>query len=221
MSPQHVNQQQDVDTTYLYLIRHGATSANEQRPYVLQGQGVNHGLSETGQRQASQLGEFLADRTIDHIYSSPMIRAVETASAVARHHDLEVTTIDEILEVNVGDWETLNWDEVMRDYPDEYHQFMDNPAENGYVGGESYGDVFRRCEPVLNRLLDQHRGETVVVVAHNVVNRVLLAPLLGIELRRAKDVRQSNAGINVIKHRGSETNLITLNSVFHLDDELK
>lgn len=215
-----MTQEQNGDVTYLYLIRHGATAANEQRPYVLQGQGVNHGLSETGKRQASQLGSFLGDRKIHHVYSSPMVRAVETAQAIAQHHALDVKTIDEILEVNVGQWETLNWDEVMRDYPDEYRRFMDDPAQNGYVGGESYQDVFQRCQPVLGRLLDKHHGETVVLVAHNVVNRVLLAPLLGIELRRAKDVRQTNAGINVIKHRGGETNLITLNSVFHLDDEL-
>ena len=174
-------------------------------------------LSELGQRQAAAVGEFLAPFTIDHVYASPLKRARETAAAIAGHHQLDVKPVEDITECNVGEWEGKNWDTIMREFPDEYRRFMDDPSQNPYVGGETYSDVLRRAKPALESLLEKHLGEVIAVVAHNVVNRVYLAELLRLDLRLAKDVRQSNACVNVIRYRRGETELLTLNAVFHLD----
>ena len=206
------------DTTFLYLVRHGATDANLQRPYVLQGQGIDRALSETGRRQSRAVAKFLEDFAIDRVFSSVMLRAVETARAIAERHRLEVSQLENVSEIDVGDWEGMDWDSIMRDYPDEYRNFMADPVANPYVGGESYGDVLRRVRPVMQRLLEEQVGSTIVVVAHNVVNRVYLSELLGIELRKAKDIRQTNTGINLIRYRRGETELLTLNAHFHLND---
>ena len=205
------------NTTYLYLIRHGATSSNEQRPYVLQGKGVNHGLSETGKKQAAAVANSLKEFSIDHVFSSQLERAMETARAIAEPHGHEISTFEDLEECDVGDWETMDWDSIMEQYPEEYRKFIENPAENPYVGGESYADVLNRVKPRLQSLLEQHVGQTIAVVAHNVVNRVYLSELLGIELRKAKDIRQTNTGVNFIRYKDGETDLMTLNSVFHLD----
>ncbi len=205
------------DTTRLLLIRHGATDANEQRPYVLQGRGVNTGLSLTGRHQAERVGEFLNSFAIDHVYASPLTRAVETATAIAGHHQLAVKQVEEIVECDVGQWEGMDWDSIMQLHPEAYANFMDNPAEHAYLGGESYRDVLDRVRPAIARLLNQHSGETIVVVAHNVVNRVYLAELMGLELRKAKGIRQTNTGVNIVRHRDGETELLTLNATFHLD----
>lgn len=204
------------EITQLLLIRHGATEANERRPYVLQGNTMNGSLSETGRRQAAAVGEFLACQTIHHVYSSPMQRAIETARQIAGHHQLDVKTVPTISEVHVGEWEGLDWDTIMQRHPESYREFIANPADIAYQGGESYADVLRRVQPALDRLLEEHIGETIVVVAHNVVNRAYLAGLLGIELSRAKDIRQMNTGVNVIRRQDGETRLITLNAAFHL-----
>ncbi|MCH8830223.1 MAG: histidine phosphatase family protein [Planctomycetes bacterium] len=204
------------DATHLYLIRHGATDANLQRPYVLQGQGIDHELSETGRQQAAAVAEFLATMTVQNVYSSGMKRAVETAEMIAEQHRLSVDKIDALAEVDVGVWEGRDWDSIMREFPAAYRDFMDDPGENPYLGGESYADVLRRIRPPLQQLLRDHPGQTIVVVAHNVVNRVYLSELLGIELRKAKDIRQTNTGINVIRYRRGETELLTLNAHFHL-----
>ncbi|MBM80166.1 MAG: hypothetical protein CMJ78_06180 [Planctomycetaceae bacterium] len=208
------------NVTWLYLIRHGSTDANERRPYILQGQGVNGSLSSTGQRQASLLGEFLSDFAIDAVYASPMVRAVETAQCVAGHHGHEVQTREELLEVNVGQWEGMAWEKIMQQDPVEYQSFMSDPGQNAYLGGESYIDVYNRCQPVLQQLLLKNVGRSIAVVAHNVVNRVYLAGLLGIDIGKGKGLRQENCCINVIKYRNDETTLITMNSTFHLRDAL-
>lgn len=205
-------------TTWLYLIRHGATAANECRPYVLQGRSVDLPLSETGRRQAAALGSFLQHRGIEHVYASPLRRAVETAEAIAAPRALRVSTDQRLVECDVGRWEGMDWDSISREYPAEYQAFMDDPAAHPYLGGETYRDVADRVRPAITEVLERHAGRSIAVVAHNVVNRVYLAGLLGLELRRAKDIRQSNGGINLIRHRRGETELMTLNMFFHIAD---
>lgn len=204
-------------TTHLFLVRHGATDANLQRPYILQGQGINGPLSELGGRQAAACSGLLSDLPVQHVYASPMLRAQQTAAAVAAPHELEVKTAAGLNECHVGQWEGMDWETIERDFPEDYRHFHENPAENGYVGGESYRDVAKRVKPVFDELLAQHLGETIVVVAHNVVNRVYLASLMGLPLKQAPGVRQANCGVNFIRHNAEETVLMTLNTMFHLD----
>ena len=202
--------------TWLYLVRHGATQANERKPYILQGCGIDLPLSETGRRQAQALSTFLAQFPIAHIYASRLERALETARAVAAAHALEVVILQGIQECHVGRWESMDWDSIMREFPEAYRAFVENPADTPYLGGESYADVLRRARAAIDSLWERHAGESIVVVAHNVVNRAYLAHLLGLDLRKAKDLRQSNTGVNVIRHRAGATELVTLNAEFHL-----
>ena len=203
--------------TRLYLIRHGATASNEMRPYILQGKHVDHSLSETGQKQAAALGRFMENVKIDCVYASPMKRAQETAAAIAEPKGLAITTIDAIHEVDVGDWESQQWAQIMVDSPDEYRAFMSDPWSNCYVGGESYQDVYKRVWPELDRLLNEHSGQSIAVVAHQVVNRSTLASVMDFPRHRAREIRQANTGINVIRRQDSDDELITLNGCFHLD----
>lgn len=206
------------NTTTLYLIRHGATDANERRPYILQGCGINLGLSQTGKKQAHAAAAFLKTHPLDHIYSSQMERAVETAGIIAAHHNIDVKTVAGLHECDVGQWEGKDWGTIMRENPDEYRAFIGDPGENPYLGGESYGDVLRRAQPILQQLLDEHPGETIAVIAHNVVNRAYLGSLLRLDMRQARQLPQSNTCVNVIRQTDGETHLVTMNAHFHLSD---
>ena len=209
------------DSTLLYLIRHGATEANERKPSILQGRGLNGCLSERGRRQAAAVAQLLSAFRIDAIYASPMQRAVETAEAIAAAHELAVATDADLTECDVGVWEGMDWASIERQFPDDYRAFRNDSAYAPYLRGESYADVHRRVTPTVERLLERHAGQTIAVVAHNVVNRTYLAGLLGLDLGRAKDVRQSNCGVNVIRRRDGQTELLTLNAHFHLPEELQ
>jgi len=205
------------NVTNLLLIRHGATPPNEQRPYILQGCGINPSLSESGQKQAHALSEFLSrNSTIQHVYCSPMIRARETALAVSKPFGLIPQEIAEIHECDVGLWEGKSWDIIMQEFPEAYQAFMNDPSQNRYEGGESYDDVLNRSEPAIQTALERHPGETIAIIAHNVVNRVYLAKLMGLEIGRAKEITQNNTGINIIRYKQGETKLVTMNSIFHL-----
>jgi broad specificity phosphatase PhoE len=208
----------EADETLLYLVRHGATPANEQRPYVLQGHGIDTFLSDTGRRQAEAVAEFLADRPLDVVLSSPMKRARETAAAIAAPHGITPGVLEAISECDVGRWEGRDWGAIMEDDTEAYHLFMDDPATHGYPEGESYADVLDRVGGPLDGVLAGHRGQTVAVVAHNIVNRVYVARLMGWPLSRAREIRQDNTGINVIRGRDDEITLMSFNVRFHLDD---
>jgi broad specificity phosphatase PhoE len=204
------------DTTWLYLLRHGATEANERVPYILQGHAIDLPLSGVGEDQARALAGFLRQFPIRRVFSSFMLRARQTAAAIASELGVVAEVAGDLQECDVGVWEGLDWETIRQRYPDEHACFVANPAEVPYLGGESYGDVFRRARPVIHRLLEECAGQSIAVVAHNVVNRAILADLMGLDLRLAPKIAQGNGCINLIRRRAGRTELVTLNALFHI-----
>ena len=207
----------DAETCLAYLVRHGATEVNISNPPRLQGRGVNLGLSAEGRRQAEQTKEFFATRPLDAVFCSPLVRAVETAQLVAEPHALEIRTLDELVEVDVGDWEGKSWIEIEQSDPDYYERYMADTGRVSYLGGESFQDVQDRALPALRGLMQENRGRRIVIVAHNIVNRTCLAGLMHVPVGKARAISQDNCGINVLKLKGDELKVKMVNVAFHLE----
>ena len=190
----------------MHLIRHGATPPNLVEPPVIQGAGINEPLAPIGREQAALLGAALRGVPLLAVYCCPLIRAMETAEAVAAPHGLSVTPVDGLKEVEVGRWEGLDWDVIQRDDPEAYRHFRDDPASNGYPGGETLQGLLDRVKAAIVELLDKHIGRQIAVVAHSVVNRVYMGDLLGLPLNRAYPIRW----------REGAAKAITVNGVQHL-----
>jgi broad specificity phosphatase PhoE len=202
--------------TVLYLIRHGATEANLARPLRLQGRRHNPRLSRLGVRQAEATRDFLAIRPIDRCYTSPLLRAVQTAAIVAAPHGLSPQPLDALTECDVGRWEGLDWQTIRTLDAEGFQRFCANPAQFGYPGGESFLDVHKRVTPAINQLLEIHVGESILVVSHDIVNRTYLAGLLGLTPDQANHVTLDNCGISVVVRDDAVTTVNTLNAAFHL-----
>lgn len=202
--------------TILYLIRHGATEANLARPARIQGRRHNPPLARLGVRQAEATRDFLAIRPIDHCYCSPLLRAVQTAAIVAAPHGLSPQPLEALTECDVGRWEGLDWQTVRYLDAEGYQRFMQFPGQHGYPGGETFNTVLDRVAPALNELLRQHSGESILVVAHHVVNRTYLAGLLGLTPDQARQVTLDNCGISLVVCEDDQTTVRTLNAAFHL-----
>src|SRR5258708_35671668 len=95
------------EVTWLYLVRHGATEANERVPYILQGNAMDLPLSAAGMRQAQAVADFLPQFPIRHVYSSAMLRGRQTADAIAQRLALTSLVAPGLHECNVGLWEGL------------------------------------------------------------------------------------------------------------------
>ncbi len=203
-------------TTRVYLVRHGSTAANRDVPYRLQGRGSDHPLDATGRSQALAAATALAKAPIVAVYTSPLRRARETACAIARASGLEPVELAALVEADLGRWEGLTWDEVKERYPQEFDRFMANPGTVPYLEGESFAEVRIRALGAIDRIVEAHRGRSVVVAAHNVVNRALLSGWLGSPIDRARSIRQANGGINLVEFEGDRATVVMMNSILHL-----
>jgi len=204
--------------TYLYLLRHAATEANLARPARLQGRRHNPPLARLGIRQAEATRDFLTDRPIQHCYTSPLLRAVQTAAIVAAPHGVTPITVEALTECDVGRWEGMDWQSIRYLDAEAYHRFMSNPAQHGYPGGENFSDVYNRVTPAVEELLRKHRGEGILMIGHHVVNRTYLASLMGLSPDQARQVTLDNCGISVVVCEGEEVAVNTLNAAFHLQN---
>lgn len=202
--------------TVMYLLRHGATEANLAKPARLQGRRHDPALARLGIRQAEATRDFLAGRTIDYCFCSPLLRAVQTATIVAAPHGLSPIPLEGLIECDVGRWEGLDWQAIRYLDAETYHRYHENPAVHGYPGGESFADVHDRVAKTLDNLLTTNAGKTMLVIAHHVVNRTYLANLLGLTIDRARQVSLENCGISVVTREEDKTKVSTLNAVFHL-----
>lgn len=202
--------------TTLILARHGATAANLRRPYPLQGLRPDSDLAPEGAAQARAAGLVLRTYGISKIYSSPLRRARHTARLIAEATRAPIGEEPGLAEADTGLWTGLTWQEVEARWPGESRAFHDDAEAHGYLGGENLRDVRDRVVPVLDAILARHPRETVLVVSHGVVNRVLLAHWLGLPLRFARRLPQDNAGFSVVEAGAGTPKVRTINQSAHL-----
>jgi ribonuclease H / adenosylcobalamin/alpha-ribazole phosphatase len=164
--------------TTTLLLRHGQTPLSADRRFAGRG---DTPLTELGREQAAAAAARLAARgAIDAVVSSPLRRARWTAETVAEAAGVALTVDDDLAETDFGSWEGMSFGEVRARWPAEMAAWLTD-AEAAPPGGESFAAVARRVLAALDRLLQAHRGETVVVVSHvtpikTLVCRALLAP---------------------------------------------
>lgn len=199
--------------TLMYLVRHGATEANLARPARLQGRS-DVPLAAFGVGQAEATRDALSHRQFVAAYTSPLLRARQTAEIIAPY--LKPQSLDAIRECDVGRWEGLDWDAIRRDDADAYARYMENPAKHGYPGGETFTDVLARTTPAFTQLFRKHQGQAFLVVSHHVVNRTYLAATLGLPNQAGRSIALDNCGISVVVQTAERTRVKMWNATVHL-----
>lgn len=186
---------------------------------MLQGCEIDGPLTQVGQRQAAALTSALSDVQLSAIYSSPMTRALQTVSQIAASRSLDIHQVEALRECHVGSWAGLSWDQIRERDPDVVTRFLANPAIEKHPDGESYSDLQARVVPAFNDIAARHPGQNILIMAHNMVNRVLLTTMLEMDLRYSRKIRQVNCCINVLEQTSGLTDVITINSAWHLEGE--
>lgn len=204
------------------LVRHGKTKWNEEGRY--QGK-VDVPLSAEGAEQARKVGLALKHLPVKAVYSSPLSRCVETAKEIARHHSLEVVQVEELKEINHGEWEGMLAKEVERKYPELLRLWKEKPAvvKMPGEGGESLQDVYERVTRALKEILSKHsEDELVVVVSHDATNKVAMCHFLGVDLNKFWAFKQANCGITVVEYSPKTGRVIVhvANATSHLGVEI-
>lgn len=200
-------------TTRLILIRHGETEWNEKKRF----QGISDvPLSPKGAAQALALARSLEEESLAAIYTSPLIRARQTAEYLVRHHSCPVRVLEDLRELDQGRLEGLTGEELRRDFPEFIPRWLESPGETNLPGGESLGNLQRRAWAVIEELWPRHREETIAVVAHSFVILAVLCRALEIPLASFRRFRQDPAAKNILEFSERGAVLRCLNDTCHL-----
>jgi broad specificity phosphatase PhoE len=192
------------------LIRHAETSA----PDVFHGAESDVGLSDWGRRQASLLSEHLITVGATALYCSAMQRAVATAEAIGEACHLRPTIAVSLHERKIGSLSGLSRDQGWNIYAQSKLRWMAGELEFSHAGGESFADIRDRVLPVIQQICRRHAGETIVVVAHGVVIRVVMLSLLeGLQPADFDRIAIDFASINDLRWDGQSWKAHALNEV--------
>jgi broad specificity phosphatase PhoE len=146
-----------------------------------------------------------------------MKRATHTAEAIARVHSLSVQPLDGLLDIHFGEWQGLAPKEVAQRYPDLYRAWREAPHTVQFPDGETLEIVRARALAGLDEVVARHPGETVALVSHAVVNRVLLCAILGLANDHFWRIHQDTCAVNVFDVKENDfTILVLMNDTSHL-----
>jgi alpha-ribazole phosphatase len=197
----------------IILVRHGETAYNANETF--RGR-ADVPLNETGLKQAKLLGEYLSHEKIDHIYSSPLKRAVTTAEAIATAQKIKVKLAENINDLDCGEWEGLTLKEVQQKYEDIYQDWVDTPEQVKIPGGESLADVRNRALPFVKDAVTRCPEGKIVLVSHRAVNKVLICALLGLDNSMFWSFKLDTGAITRFSYDGVKTVLIGHNDTSYL-----
>ncbi len=201
--------------TRVIFVRHGQTSWNQEGKY----QGHSDiSLNERGIRQGNLVAKRLAKEKISAIYSSDLLRAQQTAEAIAKYHGLSVMTKPDFREINFGIWEGLTYQEIMADWSEILTAMYSKPGEIGPPQGESFQVVKQRVTHALQECVKKHQEQTIVLVSHGGTMRVLLCAALGIGLDKMWSMRQDSSAINIIEYIDNRAVVALVNDTWHVKD---
>ncbi|HEY9887887.1 MAG TPA: histidine phosphatase family protein [Candidatus Obscuribacterales bacterium] len=197
--------------TRVILVRHGESTYNVQK--LIQGQLDRSELTAAGIAQAQQVGATLKGIAFDQVYASPLKRAYKTAEtivAVLRDEQPDTplpTAIDTLKEIDLPLWEGLSFEAAEAQYPEIYAAWRHDPVncKMPLADGTAFYPVrslYERAAQFWQTILPQHRGATLLVVAHSAINRALIATALGQGPALHERLGQANCALNVLNFAG-------------------
>lgn len=195
------------EKTRIYLIRHGEVEGASTPRYNGH---ADVALSDRGVAQYHGLKERFTAARISACYTSDLTRCVTGAEILGPH--LGVTPVRErnLRELHIGIWERMTWAEIMASYPAEWLARLDDIVNYRVPRGENLLDLRARVMPVIEGIVDRHRGEEVLVVGHGGVNRVILLEAIGAPLAALFNIEQKYCAVNIIDYYADGKTVVTL-----------
>jgi alpha-ribazole phosphatase/probable phosphoglycerate mutase len=181
--------------TRFWLIRHGEPA--EESRHRCYGS-LDVGLSDTGRAQMAEVAGYLDGEPVAVIYASPRSRTFESARILAAARSCPVEVVPDLREIDFGDFEGLPYDEIAVRYPDLYWQWMATPTEVHFPNGESFSEMRVRVLRAFDSIERERKGQTVAIVSHGGVNRILMARALQMPDSCIFRLAQDHAAINLL-----------------------
>lgn len=203
-----------MDPLRLFVVRNGGTAWTVERRFA---GSRDVPLSPEGRVRAESAARALRDVRVAAVYSSPLERSSTTAAIVAKHHALDVTSEPAFRDMAFGAWEGLTPDDVASRFPRDWAVWREAPHTVTGHGGERVADVAARVSSGLAKLQGTHGGETVVLVTHAIVVRLIVLAAIGLGPDRLWTVDASPAGISELEYARDWVSVHRMNTLAHLD----
>ncbi|WP_414654561.1 histidine phosphatase family protein [Ideonella sp.] len=204
------------DVTRILAVRHGETAWNVDSR--LQGQ-TDISLNAVGQEQARRLAEALAGEDLDAIVCSDLVRARDTAQAVADRTGLALNTDAGLRERHFGIFQGHTYAEVERLWPEESARWRRREPDFGAEGGETLQGFYDRCVATASRLAEAHPGRTLLLVTHGGVLDCLYRAASRVELNAPRTWELANTGVNRLLYTPQGFTLVGWGDTQHLNDD--
>ncbi len=182
--------------TRVHLIRHGQVVGFEQRRYNGH---ADVALTPYGIEQYHALKKRLDQHPITACYASNLTRCKIGAEIIAGSRGITPVFLQELRELNIGEWEGLTWQEIQERWPQAWVDRQKDLVNYRVPGGENLLDVRARLMPAFTSIVNRHRGEEILVVGHGGVNRIILLELLGAPLANMFMLEQHYGCYNMIE----------------------
>lgn len=218
-------------STRVIIVRHGQSSYNSQRR--IQGRCDESVLTEKGRADASTVASALKGIKFDAIYTSPLQRAKATAEVILSSLDnpAKLEPSANLMEIDLPLWEKLLKQDVKEKFSEDYKCWKERPHELRMVVPGQDGarelfpvlDLYEQARQFWQETLSRHQGGTILIVAHNGINRALISTALGVSPARYHSIQQSNCGVSVLNFAGAwgeAVQLESLNQIGHMGETL-
>ena len=195
----------------IIFLRHGQAENNTKK--ILAGRSPNVNLNQTGLEQAEQAGEMLKSLNISAIYTSPIDRALQTAQIVSKHCGLEVVTDDRLIELDMGKFTMMPYNEIFEKHGNVFLKFYQGSDEVSENEVETFSQVQKRVTEMVDSILNKHKDENVVLVTHMDPIKAMIGKVLDLKPEVLFELIIANASLNIFKNGDQKFYLTAINSM--------
>lgn len=198
----------------LFIARHGETEYNRKK--LLQGRGIDASLNDTGIRQAQELSAYLSRYSVNFLASSSLKRSYETAGYHGKSIKMKVDQYSALDEMDYGDFEGVSFLDVEKEIKQISRIWRSGQVDVKIPGGESPKDTFERANGAMLDIIEATKDETIVVVIHGRLIRILLSEWLGLGLKNMHEIDHRNGSVNQVIYKNGRFEAVYLNKTDHL-----
>ena len=193
----------------IIFLRHGQAKNNTER--ILAGRTKGIPLTEIGIKQAEHTAELLEHMNISAIYSSPIQRAKHTAEIVAEHNSLNVTLDERLIELDMGKFTGVPYDEIFTSHGNVFMKFYNGELEIAHNGVETFAEVKKRVLGIVDHVIEKHPDENVVLVTHMDPIKAMLSTIVNLSPTNLFELIIANASLNIFREKERKFSLSGLN----------
>ena len=195
----------------IIFLRHGQAENNTEKILAGRSPGVN--LTETGIQQAEQTGKMLELLNVSKIYSSPIDRALQTAEIVGKHCDLDITNDDRLIELDMGKFTKMPYDQIFAKYGNVFLKFYEGSNEVSENGVETFANVQKRVFDMVDFVVNKHKNQNVVLVTHMDPIKAMIGKTLSLKPEILFELIIANASLNIFKNHDQKFYLTAINAM--------